>query len=413
MADIIYELEQELNNTDLSFEDQMKIMTDSNIKKELDKIFDGYRVFNINKIEKMSKSPAVREFIELYLVENGVTVSYEQEDKTETSDEGSKSDDGRDDDDYANSSSDYVNGKRKDYYVGADTIDPIRQYFLDISKHPLLTSEEEIELFTRYKTSTDEEEKSLIRDKILNSNLRLVVSIAKHYRDRGLDFLDLISEGNIGLMKGFEKFDIDLGYKFSTYATWWIKQSIQRAVSEKSSLIRLPVHATELYVKIKRFKEQYYAEYGYDLVLTDDVINQLSVDLKASPETIKSVINHTTPVSLDKPINSEDEDSFLGDFIPSTDPTPEDEIMLVKKREEIFELMDQVLDERQVMVLKYRWGFIDNKVYTLEEVGKIFGVTRERIRQIEAKALRKLRHLERLQRVRFERQNEARIRERK
>ena len=260
--------------------------------------------------------------------------------------------------------------------------DPVRMYLKEIGKISLLSLAEETELSERI-ANGDEEAKN----RLAESNLRLVVSIAKRYVGRGMLFLDLIQEGNIGLMKAVEKFDANKGYKFSTYATWWIRQAITRAIADQARTIRVPVHMVETINKLSRFQRQLTLELNREP--TDE---ELAAKMGMSPEKIREVIKIAQdPVSLETPIG-EEEDSHLGDFVPDeNNMSPEDFTIHEMLKEEISDVL-LTLTEREEQVLRLRFGLDDGSSKTLEEVGQMFGVTRERIRQIEAKALRKLRH---------------------
>ena len=260
--------------------------------------------------------------------------------------------------------------------------DPVRMYLKEIGKISLLSLEEELELSKRIDEG-DEEAKAILAE----SNLRLVVSIAKRYVGRNLSFLDLIQEGNIGLMKAVDKFDSSKGYKFSTYATWWIRQAITRAIADQAKTIRVPVHMVETINKLKRVQRQMTLE--LDREPTEE---ELSKELGIPEEKIREIIKISLdPLSLETPIG-EEEDSHLGDFVKDDSSlSPEEYAINEVLKDEISELL-LTLTEREEQVIKLRFGLIDGTCRTLEEVGSIFGVTRERIRQIEAKALRKLRH---------------------
>ncbi len=259
--------------------------------------------------------------------------------------------------------------------------DPVRMYLKEIGKVPLLTMEEEVELARRM-SDGDEEAKQ----RLAEANLRLVVSIAKRYMGREMPFLDLIQEGNLGLIKAVEKFDYTKGYKFSTYATWWIRQAITRAIADQARTIRIPVHMTETINRLARAQRQLLQELG-----REPSLEELSAHLRMPVERVVEIQRIAQePVSLETPVGEED-DSHLGDFIQDDNMlSPEDVAANFHKREVILELMDTVLSERERRVLRLRMGFENGGVWTLEEVGKEFDVTRERIRQIEAKALRKL-----------------------
>ena len=260
--------------------------------------------------------------------------------------------------------------------------DPVRMYLKEIGRISLLSPEEEAELSIRV-ANGDEEAKNILAE----SNLRLVVSIAKRYVGRGLLFLDLIQEGNIGLMKAVEKFDYDKGYKFSTYATWWIRQAITRALADQARTIRVPVHMVETINKMARIQRQLTLELNREP--TDE---ELAKKMGISPDKVREVMKISQdPVSLETPIG-EEEDSHLGDFVPDERSlSPEEYTTNEILKEEIKGVLS-TLQPREQQVLELRFGLIDGTSYTLEEVGKRFNVTRERIRQIEAKALRKLRH---------------------
>jgi len=260
--------------------------------------------------------------------------------------------------------------------------DHVRMYLKEIGKVPLLKAEEEIVL-ARLMSEGDEEAKR----KLSEANLRLVVSIAKRYVGRGMLFLDLIQEGNLGLIKAVEKFDYRKGFKFSTYATWWIRQAITRAIADQARTIRIPVHMVETINKLVRVSRSLLQDLG-----RDPSIDEIAAEMQMPPEKVREIIKIAQePVSLETPIG-EEEDSHLGDFIPDDDiPAPSDAAAFTLLKEQLMEVLD-TLTEREEKVLKLRFGLDDGRARTLEEVGKEFNVTRERIRQIEAKALRKLRH---------------------
>lgn len=262
------------------------------------------------------------------------------------------------------------------------TDDPVRMYFKEIGKVPLLTAEEEKELALRIEQGDEEAKK-----KLCESNLRLVVSIARRYLNRGLSFLDLIQEGNLGLIKAVEKFDYTKGFKFSTYATWWIRQAITRSIADQARTIRIPVHMVETINKLIRISRQLLQEYGRE-PSSEEIAKEMGISVEKVRE-IKKISQD--PVSLETPIG-EEEDSHLGDFIPDEDITsPVDAATYSMLQKQLREVLD-TLSEREKKVLILRFGLDDGRPRTLEEVGKEFNVTRERIRQIEAKALRKLRH---------------------
>ncbi len=265
---------------------------------------------------------------------------------------------------------------------GVGTDDPVKMYLKEIGKVPLLSAEEEIELAKKMELGDEEAKKRLAE-----ANLRLVVSIAKRYVGRGLLFLDLIQEGNLGLIKAVEKFDYSKGYKFSTYATWWIRQAITRAIADQARTIRIPVHMVETINKLIRVSRQLLQELG-----REPTPEEIAAELKMPEERVREILKISQePVSLETPIG-EEEDSHLGDFIQDDNvPVPADAAAFTLLREQLNEVLS-TLTEREQKVLRLRFGLDDGRARTLEEVGKEFNVTRERIRQIEAKALRKLRH---------------------
>ncbi|MEL7610038.1 MAG: RNA polymerase sigma factor RpoD [Bacillota bacterium] len=265
---------------------------------------------------------------------------------------------------------------------GVNIDDPVRMYLKEIGKVPLLSANEEIEIAQRMAAGDQE-----AKQQLAEANLRLVVSIAKRYVGRGMLFLDLIQEGNLGLIKAVEKFDYRKGYKFSTYATWWIRQAITRAIADQARTIRIPVHMVETINKLIRVNRQLLQEYG-----REPRPDEIAKDMGISEEKVREIIKIAQePVSLETPIG-EEEDSHLGDFIPDDDaPAPAEVAAFTLLKEQLMGVLD-TLTAREEKVLRLRFGLDDGKARTLEEVGKEFNVTRERIRQIEAKALRKLRH---------------------
>ncbi len=260
--------------------------------------------------------------------------------------------------------------------------DHVRMYLKEIGKVPLLTANEEIELANAMEKGDEEAKRRLAE-----ANLRLVVSIAKRYVGRGMLFLDLIQEGNLGLIKAVEKFDYRKGFKFSTYATWWIRQAITRAIADQARTIRIPVHMVETINKLIRVSRQLLQEYG-----RDPTPDELAKEMQMPVEKVREIMKIAQePVSLETPIG-EEEDSHLGDFIPDDDiPAPAEAAAFTLLKEQLIDVLDTLTD-REEKVLRLRFGLDDGRARTLEEVGKEFNVTRERIRQIEAKALRKLRH---------------------
>jgi len=265
---------------------------------------------------------------------------------------------------------------------GISIDDPVRMYLKEIGKVPLLTAEEEIELAHRIEQGDAEAKRRLAE-----ANLRLVVSIAKRYVGRGMLFLDLIQEGNLGLIKAVEKFDYRKGFKFSTYATWWIRQAITRAIADQARTIRIPVHMVETINKLIRVSRQLLQELGRE-PHPEEIAKEMNMPVEKVREIMKI---SQEPVSLETPIG-EEEDSHLGDFIPDDDaPAPSEAAAFTLLKEQLVDVLD-TLTPREEKVLRLRFGLDDGRARTLEEVGKEFNVTRERIRQIEAKALRKLRH---------------------
>ena len=260
--------------------------------------------------------------------------------------------------------------------------DPVRMYLKEIGKIPLLSPEEELELAKRVSEGDEE-----ARKRMVEANLRLVVSVAKHYLGRGMQLLDLIQEGNMGLLKAVEKFDYTKGYKFSTYATWWIRQSITRAVADQARTIRIPVHMVETINRVSRTSRALVQELGREPTL-EEISKELGISQSKIAEVMKIAQD---PVSLETPVGEED-DSHLGDFIQDSEAMePAESASYNMLRQQLTEIME-TLSPRECKVLRLRFGLEDGRAHTLEEVGREFDVTRERVRQIEAKALRKLRH---------------------
>lgn len=276
----------------------------------------------------------------------------------------------------------FVSQSDDDILKGVNIDDPVRMYLKEIGKVPLLSANEEIELAKAMIDGDDEAKK-----KLAEANLRLVVSIAKRYVGRGMLFLDLIQEGNLGLIKAVEKFDYTKGFKFSTYATWWIRQAITRAIADQARTIRIPVHMVETINKLIRIKRQLLQELGRDATP-----EEIALEMEMEPEKVREILKIAQePVSLETPIG-EEEDSHLGDFIPDDEvQAPSDVATFTLLKEQLTSVL-HTLTDREQKVLRLRFGLDDGRARTLEEVGKEFDVTRERIRQIEAKALRKLRH---------------------
>ncbi len=267
-------------------------------------------------------------------------------------------------------------------YEGLSMDDSVRIYLKEIGKISLLSSEREMLLAERIALGDE-----AAKNELINANLRLVVSIAKHHVDKGMHFLDLIQEGNLGLMKAVEKFDYQKGYKFSTYATWWIRQSITRALADQARTIRIPVHMVETGHKVSRASKQLLQELGRDPT-NEEIAERLGMPVERVIESIKVA---QAPISLDTPVG-EEEDSRLGDFVEDTDtPTPIENASYIMLKEQIAEVL-HTLSPREEQVIRMRFGLTDGQPHTLEDVGAYFNITRERIRQIEAKAIRKLRH---------------------
>ncbi len=273
--------------------------------------------------------------------------------------------------------------------IGIKINDPVRMYLKEIGRVNLLSAAEEIELATRIEEGDEEAKRRLAE-----ANLRLVVSIAKRYVGRGMLFLDLIQEGNMGLIKAVEKFDHRKGFKFSTYATWWIRQAITRAIADQARTIRIPVHMVETINKLIRVQRQLLQDFG-----REPTPEEIGEEMELSPDKVRDILKIAQePVSLETPIGEED-DSHLGDFIEDQEAvSPSDHAAYELLKEQLEDVLDTLTD-REENVLRLRFGLDDGRTRTLEEVGKVFGVTRERIRQIEAKALRKLRHPSRSKRL--------------
>lgn len=334
-----------------------------------------------------------REHIYTYLESKGIDVLRVMNDEL-TSAESVILDAGEEDYIASDEDEEEINLDAIDLLEGIGTEDPVRMYLKEIGTVPLLTADEEIEL-ARMKAEGTEQEKTRAKERLVEANLRLVVSIAKRYTGRGMSFLDLVQEGNLGLIKGVEKFDYTKGYKLSTYATWWIRQSVTRALADQARTIRVPVHMVETINKMSKMQRKLTLEFGYE-----PSVAELAKALDMTEEKVMEIMQIARePASLETPIGEED-DSNLGDFVADGNAvTPEGNVESVMLREHIQTLLEDLKErERQVIVL--RFGLEDGHPRTLEEVGKEFNVTRERIRQIEAKALRKLRNPVRSRRIR-------------
>lgn len=346
-----------------------------------------------DSLRDLELTSADKENICAYLESKGIDVLRVMDDKL-TEEESVILDNEDDDFNVSEEDEEEVNLSAIDLLDGIGTEDPVRMYLKEIGTVPLLTAEEETNL-AKLKAEGTDEEKARAKELLVEANLRLVVSIAKRYTGRGMSFLDLVQEGNLGLIKGVEKFDYTKGYKLSTYATWWIRQSVTRALADQARTIRVPVHMVETINKMSKMQRKLTLEYGYE-----PSIEELARALEMTEEKVMEIMQIARePASLETPIGEED-DSNLGDFVADNNAvTPERNVEEVMLREHIETLLEDLKErERQVIVL--RFGLKDGHPRTLEEVGKEFNVTRERIRQIEAKALRKLRNPVRSRRIR-------------
>lgn len=352
------------------------------VKEHLIEVGKKRGVLNFKEImERLSTfeldSDQIDEFYE-YLADQGVEILNETED-------------GEEDIDPAEEDEEQEEFDFDDLSVppGVKINDPVRMYLKEIGRVPLLSADDEIDLAKRIENGDEEAKRRLAE-----ANLRLVVSIAKRYVGRGMLFLDLIQEGNMGLIKAVEKFDYNKGYKFSTYATWWIRQAITRAIADQARTIRIPVHMVETINKLIRVSRQLLQELG-----REPSPEEIAEKMELTPDKVREILKIAQePVSLETPIGEED-DSHLGDFIEDQDAlAPSDAAAYELLKEQLEDVLDTLTD-REENVLRLRFGLDDGRTRTLEEVGKVFGVTRERIRQIEAKALRKLRHPSRSKRL--------------
>lgn len=341
----------------------------------------------VETFEKVDISPEEIDEVYKFLEDSKIEIMGFQDDLILTDSENEDDIEVKEDDSVTEKDvEDVVVRKKKESDVvllkGVNVDDPVRMYLKEIGKVPLLTAEEEVELAKRMENNDE-----IAKSRLAEANLRLVVSIAKRYVGRGMLFLDLIQEGNLGLIKAVEKFDYRKGYKFSTYATWWIRQAITRAIADQARTIRIPVHMVETINKLIRVKRQLLQELGRDATP-----EEIAEEMDMEPEKVREILKIAQePVSLETPIG-EEEDSHLGDFIPDDDAqAPADAATSILLKEQLVDVLD-TLTEREQKVLRLRFGLDDGRARTLEEVGKEFDVTRERIRQIEAKALRKLRH---------------------
>jgi len=371
------------------------VMTPEEFLKSLEKLVELGRskkgVLEINDIDSMFKGTPMSveqmESVYQYLEDNKIDVL------TITEDNFSDENDiflEPVDDDFLNEDEENIDLEAIDLLEGIGTEDPVRMYLKEIGTVPLLSAEEELRL-AKLKSEGDEKAK----ERLIEANLRLVVSIAKRYTGRGMSFLDLVQEGNLGLIKGVEKFDYEKGYKLSTYATWWIRQSVTRALADQARTIRVPVHMVETINRMSKMQRKLTLELGYE-PSTSELANALGM----TEEKVLEIMQISRePASLETPIGEED-DSNLGDFVADNNTvTPEQNIESVMLREHI-DILLQDLKERERQVIVLRFGLEDGHPRTLEEVGKRFNVTRERIRQIEAKALRKLRNPVRSKKIR-------------
>lgn len=354
-------LEESMGSSLLTLEERIKIINDPEISKELSKMFSGKSSITIDELNSITDSDRVKRVIETYLLENNIDITI-------------------------------PNGN---IYAPSKSNDDVRQYLSEIGRYPLLSREEERELFIKYNNATSLEEKEIYKHKIINSNLRLVVSIAKRYVGRGLDFLELIQEGNIGLIKTVDKFDISKGYRFSTYATWWIRQGITRAIQDKGKMIRIPSHFSSAFKKLHWIMAEHYTNTGEKLCLTDEVKVDLAKELGIDLEDLDVLLRQADPISIDQKMSLySDGDETIKDFLYDNTVDVEDDALETIYAREIREFMDECnLKPREREVLKMHFGIGGGVPMTLEKIGKHYGVTRERVRQIEAKGFKRLKRM--------------------
>lgn len=387
------------NDNNKILEELIKIARDNNdiITTSQIKSIEDYDSLDENDIDEI-KDALLENDIEIFdnedksteIDDNDMDSDDLDDDDDDIDDDDIDDDDIEEDDDKEKKSSDKKDNSQNDLDTKNLVVDdPVKMYLKEIGKIHLLTAEEEVELAKQMEAGS-----ARAKQKLAEANLRLVVSIAKRYVGRGMSFLDLIQEGNLGLMKAVDKFDYTKGFKFSTYATWWIRQAITRAIADQARTIRIPVHMVETINKLVRVERQLLQDLGRDPT-NEEIAKEMGIDVEKVREVRKIA---QEPVSLETPIG-EEEDSHLGDFIEDdTAVAPDEAADFTMLREELDEILDS-LNDREKRVLALRFGLIDGTPRTLEEVGKAFDVTRERIRQIEAKALRKLKHPSRSQKL--------------
>ena len=361
------ELDTYLKNNKIKADDAMKIINHPKVSTELSNFFKSENITSIKQIESFGFSEPMTSLLEIYLNENSTSFNYD----------------------------DIIDSNVKYNMIS------LTQYFNEITKTKLFTKEEEIEMFTKYKNATGDEKKE-IRDEIAAANLRLVISVARKYEGRGVELSDLIQEGNIGLLIAIDKFDISKGFKFSTYAMWWIKQHISRSLSEQASAIRLPSYSFQALSKIKAIMAKYYVDTGTQMVLNNENKEYLREQANISMEILDSILLVQNIVSLDQPINREEEsDGTLMDTIADQSFNAEDLALSSTLRKEVRDaLNDSDLTDLEKDVLNMRFGIDTGISMTLKEVAKKIEKSGERVRQIEAKAIRKLRHPSRCKKIR-------------